>query len=248
MNAPNRINGFTMTLLAGILSVSVVSATPMLVDYHDGSVTPFVNWFSEDADSAVNYNATLTLNDATLGNPTPGLRINPTSVLGAVPVTALVYTTDPLLVGNLTSYAGVSFDFFAGANNGTNGAPASLSLYFYGNDQAWYYDIGSAYTISDGWGTYGSSFQYAPTWTTLGTGGEAAFLLSLGNVGRLGIEITYFSSTEQANQVYGIDNFGLTVPEPETYMVLGMALLTVAFVFRKRITESLAEARTMMQM
>jgi hypothetical protein len=50
-----------------------------------------------------------------------------------------------------------------------------------------------------------------------------------------------------------LDNFALNdaivdlkVPEPETYLVLGMALLSVVVVFRKRICESLTEARTMM--
>ncbi|MFU8779968.1 MAG: PEP-CTERM sorting domain-containing protein, partial [Kiritimatiellia bacterium] len=73
----------------------------------------------------------------------------------------------------------------------------------------------------------------------------SAFSAALADVARIGIYITY--QPNLAGQVYGIDNFGLTVPEPETYMILGMALLSVAVVFRRRITESLAEARAVLQ-
>jgi len=151
----------------------------------------------------------------------------------------------------LRGYAGVSFDFYSSQPSDS----AQVSLYFQATSgNVWYYDVGLA---ANGWDSYSATFTYSfAGWFGITDDGfvtyeaigdfSAIFDADLATVSRLGISIVY----DNANgaQVYGIDDFGLTVPEPETYVVLGMALLTMAFVFRKRITVSLAEARAMMQM
>jgi hydrogenase/urease accessory protein HupE len=60
----------------------------------------------------------------------------------------------------------------------------------------------------------------------------------------VGFWIAYNENTTQGHKL-GL--YGISVPEPETYLILGMALLSIAIVFRKRISESLAEARALMR-
>lgn len=254
MNTYTNMKLISMSLLMGLFYVSVAPAAPILSEYQDGSAFPFASWDSEDADDATDYSGSISMNDGGVGNPTPGLAINASTVDAAVPVSALVFTTDAALIGNLSTYAGMAFDFYASANNNGTGAPISLQFYFQGNGETWFYNIGTAY-INDGWDTYNVAFGYgvnaygSSSWyATGGDNDAAAFSTALAGVTRIGIEITYFDNLTAPNQQYGIDDFGLTVPEPETYMALGMALLGMAFVFRKRITESLADARAMMQM
>jgi len=247
----------TLSLLA-----TAVQAAPMLYNWQDGSVErPFADWTSVDA---INGGA---------GTATPGAGASLTITPGPLGVGDIrqddIYTTNLGLLGgatpaDMTSYgasgteiAGMRFDFYAGADGAGHGAPDGLWFYFQTTDsERWYYEIDTGY-INDGWNTYDVSFDWGAdrygslNWFGIdGVGdpiiGAAGFDAAITDIAGLGISIQYLENN--STQTYGIDNFGLTVPEPETYMVLGMALLTVAFVFRKRITESLDEARAMMQM
>ncbi len=161
--------------------------------------------------------------------------------------------------GTIGAIEGLSFDFYVDSGP-ASGGPSGITLFF---DTS--YDVGSPgggtwfldiTGVANGWGSYGSNIDtlslasvsygdwYSGEFSTVGDWSG-----SLALVTDIGIELDYLSSI--AGQIYGVDNFTLSegnfaVPEPETYLVLGMALLSVAVVFRKRISESLAEARAML--
>ncbi len=149
--------------------------------------------------------------------------------------------------GSGSNVNAITFDFYA-----TGTAPSGLGFYFQSTGGShWFYNI-SSIGAADTWNTYevgvtGSGWLgYANiNWTGDPlVGVDAAWGAGIQQLGMF----VFFNPTD-AGQQYGLSDIGvgMTVPEPETYMALGMALLTVAFVFRKRITESLADARAMMQ-
>lgn len=169
-------------------------------------------------------------------------------------VEASVFSTTAF-AGDMTDYqgsgavvAGMAFDFYSAGD-----APSGLGLYFqsaFGGGSVWYYDITPI--AGNDWNTYGAAFGSGAGWygyednTWAVSMDSADFADALTDVTAHGMFV--FFNPNQAGQEYGLNDFGLTVPEPGTYVVLGMALLSVAFIFRKRITVSLAEARAMMQM
>jgi len=251
-------------IVCGMLATGFVTlnamATPILYSYQDGDDFAFSGWTSEalfgGAGTETPTYDTVDSRTAVLLDPNVGSTLQ-TDVIFTEALTGVGYQNMNSYGPNGTQIAGMRFDFYAGANGDGTGAPAGLGFYFQttGN-HVWYYDILT--TIGGGWNTYSVPFAYNAglydsggwygyednTQITPLTSGD--FTTDLGSVNRLGIWITY--QDDNSTQVFGIDDFGLTVPEPETYLVLGMALLGMAVVFRKRITESLTEARAMMQM
>lgn len=147
---------------------------------------------------------------------------------------------------------GIHFDFYVDSAT----VPSALQLYFVGNGNIWFYDLSSQ--LATGWNTIGANFNASTPGDMFGSwvqypefGIGDVWTTDIQTVSRIGLELSYLSSL--GGQIYGVDNFTLDdqtflVPEPETYVVLGIALLSMAFVFRKRITDSLAEARAMIQM
>jgi len=244
-----------------------VSAS-MLIEWQDGADDvaghTFSGWDSRERYTGVAPEFELGGVDLSGDNT---ILINPDT--GASPKTDIHYTTAAALgaqAGDSLNSWGLSgsdihsiqFDFYADAAGGT---PDGLGFYFAAaGGNAWYYTIGNAY-IQTGWNTYEVALSYNANaygtsswygWPTdpwgggpaLGSGDFTSDLAAADFADYIGFFIQYDSS--DSLQSYQIDNFGLTVPEPETYLVLGMALLSIAVVFRKRISDSLAEARTMM--
>ncbi len=258
MNASKMRIVFSSVALFALMGAQAY-ATPYLIVSHDGDNTPYSNWSIIEDDGG----APQGLIDAGAGQvtgPTGGSGVTVGGRPNALEISATtddnglytdrIFTTADNLTGNYTAFgggvalAGLRFDFYAGgdAGGGSEWAPTLLSVYFSTDNDStiWAYDIEN---ITQGWGTYSVSFG-ASGWYDY-TGTSVPFNNALTTVDSIGLAIMY--TFDQSGQIYGIDNFGLTVPEPETYMILGMALLSVAVVFRKRITESLVEARAMMQ-
>ena len=237
-----------------------IQATPQLIVRHDGDVNEFEDW----SISAVPGSPSITQSDLNDGGGSGvslggqnALQVDASTSGETQPYTALIGTGAGDLTGSYTAFpphstelVGIAFDFYAGGGGPDGDAPQEMGAYFIGaNGESWTYAFNPA-NITSGWGTYYANFAGGSGW--LGWGSTPFDGTALGGIGaaladvtQVGVYITYLS--EQAGQIYGVDNFGLTVPEPETYMILGMALLSVAVVFRKRITDSLAEARAMLQ-
>ncbi len=153
-----------------------------------------------------------------------------------------------------TGVRGIHFDFYVASAT----VPSTLQLYFVGlGGDIWFYNLTAQ--LATGWNTIGANFNASSPSDMFGSWvqypeflpNDGAWASDITSVSRIGLELSYLSGS--GGQIYGVDNFTLDddpflVPEPETYVVLGIALLSMAFVFRKRITDSLAEARAMIQM
>ncbi len=261
-----RVAGGFVALIVG-MTIGVESASgAYLVEWQDGDSNPFAGWqagidrYSSGSGDGEAEDAAL--EETTLGGET-ALKIDPSDQAEFELERDLFYTTDAALIGDRSvGYAGIRFDFYADADgdevsDGVADAPERIGAFFHtaadgvgGQSEAyWFYEIDST-SISALWNTYDFSFA-SGAWTAYtdlsfpGTEIIGASIYDyLDTVDQIGFTVSY--REDNTTQIYGVDNFGLTVPEPETYMVLGMALLSIAIVFRKRISDSLAEARAMM--
>lgn len=135
---------------------------------------------------------------------------------------------------NVTS---ISLDFYtvsAGGNLTPNSA--SISVYFLANKEGsswiWYYDI----PILAGTTNYQANIgNYGSWYNTQGHWSYANFISDLADVDEVGILLSYWPNI--AGQQYQIDNFTLNtlLPEPRDYAILGVALLSLLMIFRKRL-------------
>jgi len=248
-----------LVALAMFGSVGLAKAT-VVIEVQDGSVgNPFSGWGIEARYAGDPTEGThVTPDPQTVGGES-AVEINADTSGDFSPGEDVIFTTGSNLAGDLDyglegmAIGGIQFDFYAGAlGEGSGGAPDALTVYFQGDGgSVWFYNIDTS-LISDNWATYYVSMGSATGWEGYASNAVGAsslasgdFVGDLADVDRVGISIQYAADLD--GQVYGIDDFGLTVPEPETYLVLGMALLSIAVVFRKRISDSLADARAMMQ-
>jgi hypothetical protein len=163
------------------------------------------------------------------------------------------------LINEITSgdALALSMDFYTFADRGIN----SMRLYFYsdyggGTTYSWYSDIGA---LSEGWenvftvnflywSNAGGAFGAFGSWYSELDRTAENFANDLARVTRIGFELNYIEDPlgNIGNQTYGFDNFILYdtyfVPEPETYLMLAVALASLAFVFREQLRESIRTA------
>lgn len=190
-------------------------------------------------------NGTLTTGVTLGGHTDAGRIVNDT---GLIPETDLVFSDDTVgaggLVGNYISLSvrSLTADFYAFQDFGVN--PEDFRLYMLANGNVWYYDLGPQ---STGWNEIVANMvhiddqnaMYYGGWYNLADRTQSQFLSDIANVTRLGFELSYVGN--QANQTFGFDNFILYdtyfVPEPETYLVIAVALASLAFVFRTHIRD-----------
>lgn len=251
-------------LVLSSLFVGSSFATPMLFDWEDGSPNPFSDWsvgqrFTDvDAPAAIGVlegddsagvgtisgsgNA-MQIDADNLGGNSGGLfneDVFYTTAFGGTDVNMNSYGD------NNTDIAGIAMRFYSDAAPGVGDVP-QVGFYFLSGTDRWFYDL----NLVQGWNTYYASFSSSSGWIGYTDGdsenlfaNDTAFNSAIMDVDAIGFYISYAATD---GQVFGVDSYGLTVPEPETYLILGMALLSVAMVFRKQITDSLAEARAMLQ-
>jgi len=234
----------SIIVLVGMLLWGSVAGAVTWLDYQ-GIDRNFTGWTHSDFGQFLQPNDVEITQDGT----TLGVSGNTTGL--GESVYASLFSTDAFGASiDMTSYGssgqevvGLSMDF-------TGGTTSGLGFYFQAGEGAsatyWFYD----FLDSPGDGRYTASFSSGGwfgydnlDWTEspLDSLGFASALTDVRSVGFF----IYFN--QNSDQMYGLNDFGLTIPEPETYMILGMALLSVMVVFRKRITDSLAEARAILQ-
>lgn len=242
--------GIVLAMAAGSLT-----AAPLL-DWQDGSAGyTYDAWSIDPIDSTyVSPPAALVLNTFGGAGTSMGLpaqqAISITGNTTDPAIRAAVFSTTAFgnnmndYEGSGSKVAGLQFDFYSGS-----GAPSKIGFFLEAlGGSVWYYDVTPVH--SSGWQTYGVSFGgsgwYGFTDSTWSASAAVSLDSILGDVEKVGMYV-YFNPN-QTGQDYGVGTYGLTVPEPETYVVIGIALLSVAFIFRRKITDSLAEARAMVQM
>lgn len=140
---------------------------------------------------------------------------------------------------NVTS---IAFDFYT-ISAGTNQIPnyGQLSVYFVsdkgGSNWIWYYTI----DITAGTTSYlADLMNYSGWWNTQGAHwNQASFNTDLGDVDEIGILLTYWPNI--GNQTYEIDNFTINtlIPEPRDFAIILAALLSLALVFRRRLSDAM---------
>jgi hypothetical protein len=130
----------------------------------------------------------------------------------------------------------ITFEFWANANDGDD-LPAALYFYFESlAGSLWRLNIYSQLSNPGGWNNIGVSMDDVG-WVNI-LGGETDLSDTLGNVGDMGIMLTYEGV---GGQEYGVDNYRMHYPEPGTYAVLGFALLSLGVTFRGKLRTSLKD-------
>lgn len=82
-----------------------------------------------------------------------------------------------------------------------------------------------------GWSSFNAPLADWNQWNSVGTGATVDdFLADLGSIDWVGV---YISRGVEEEAMYGLDDFGLMVPEPEEYALLAMALLALLAVKRR---------------
>jgi len=230
-------------VLGMVVAACMADATPLVVDPFDSS-DEFEPWTAKSSPGEGAANAdTFAAHDYDFGGShDSALRVtrDPEPGLGGEDY---IFTTDSDLLAGLGTYW-VEFDFYAGADDlGTGPAdnPAGLDLYFKGatSGTVWKHAYNPAGW--SGWEHLTGNFDYAFGWFG---GLEAAFATDLADASEVGIVLNY---QDWDGQVYGLDNFGLHAPEPETYAALAAAFISLAITFRRRLNESLAHVRLAMR-
>lgn len=144
-------------------------------------------------------------------------------------------TTDPHYL-----WQPIQFDFYA------NAAAIGAKLFAYVKGDADTYGWANELTTisSAGWNPYsiGLSYNAGAGWNRWD--GEPMLFSdwanAVANIDEVGILIWYASGSP--GQVFGLDNFTI-IPEPETWLMLGFALLSVAITFRRQINDACSKVR-----
>ena len=131
--------------------------------------------------------------------------------------------------GNFLTYGSdlpVSFRFAA-----LNSDPSSLALYFQGGGQTWLAYLDAPVGNNYNWVTYRVSVNNASWGLTDGTDdSQTALLTDLSSVTRFGVYVA--SSAYEGSQQYALDDFTLSVPEPDTVWLIAAALASLGITFR----------------
>ena len=243
-----------LVLAAAVLMGSTLAHALPIIEQQNGDGDAFTGWdlegrYAGDPDGGAQSLDTVDGETA--------VEVNADTAGEFVPQTDVIFTETSNLAGNLNytdtglQVTQITFDFYAGRDGDGTGSPDALTLYLQtGGSAIWFYNFNTA-DIDDGWNSYAVNLTYGSGWTgfddnTLGaaTRDSGDFATDMLDVDRLGFSIQYAANLD--GQQYAFDDIALHSPEPETYLVLAVALLSLAVVFRKKIKESLTEARTVM--
>ena len=249
---------WSIVAVASIVSCNVMAA-PIVTETFDGvgGFVPIGGYFGGSQTVGVNagqYETTVS------GDVGANVQTFMTANLDGQVATGDYYTGAGVAGGAGGRVLGVSFDFYVDSGNDAT-SPSELNVYFTSGTSGnhWRWRVEDYTTIGDGWNSglganFGDSYIDASgygSWELVsGVANDTLWLADIQNVTSIGLELGYLVGG--GTEMYAFDNFALDdsevlfVPEPETYFVLAMALLSVAVVFRKRISESLAEARAML--
>lgn len=244
-----NIRFMTCLMATMTLAVGASLSTASIIAQQDGGPNPFNGW-------TVVGDAFGTLNTG-LGNvgvQVPGIGGHPQAVeITAPDPGGNAYVDYVVNTGELTGDYGtggdfgvlgvlaLSVQFYSYADNGYD--PSDFRLFMLVNGHSWYYDVGP---LVEGWGGVINVNMLHLTegyggWYSIGlTANDFHGDLNNFDVTQIGFELTYLS---EGGQIYGFDNFYLYdtyfIPEPRTYLVLVVALASLAFVFREQVRQTL---------
>ncbi|MEI6562886.1 MAG: hypothetical protein WCO42_01110 [bacterium] len=131
-----------------------------------------------------------------------------------------IYNSSPNYQGDYSNL-GLSFDFWS--------LPApphvALSVYFIGNGVNWH----QSFVVPTGvWTPVAVNFSS-------GWSGGVDFLGDVMHVTEIGVMVNHLNDANGSTFAYGLDNWSLQVPEPETYALILMVLISLGLIFRGSI-------------
>lgn len=250
------IMNYMAAAAASVLLAGSATASVILEDWQDGtSGHEYTGWNAGEpfGNVALPPGFDLTVTPTTGGAITMGTDSEDYTIYGSLFYTADLNGGLPIDMTAIDGDPGLTFQFQA--NTAAATAPVGLGFYFQStvgpSDSYWFYDISSVgspnvlntYEVSLGSDTGWSGYTGITTW---GSPTGVDFASALSEVTAIGMFVYSDITTAQSYQFANI-GYGIMVPEPETYLALGVALLSLVVVFRKRITESLAQARALTQ-
>jgi hypothetical protein len=216
-----------MCLTAGFCLLLPMMATATMIlgvhDWDDGTNVVEEGWSSMYGWSQV------TDPQSPGGNPQGWLEIKFTNIVEDPPGPwwADVVSTPAtnLFAGTWTTNMWVTFDFLADTVE-----PFALQVRWGSTNSSkqWRYNL-DAPDVGD-WTTYSASLLDWDDWDYAG-GTEAQYLADLGSIDWIGI---YIFRTGAGEQIYGIDNFMLMIPEPTQCMMLGVVGLVSLWSRRRK--------------
>lgn len=124
----------------------------------------------------------------------------------------------------------IEFDFWSETVE-----PDTLQVRWHGtaNDQVWAYTLDPSGVST--WDHLAAPLRDWEDWAMNPFVDEADYLADLNSIDWIGVYIFRDGTDEE---VYGLDDFSLHVPEPEEYLMLAAALATAFFALRRRRTAS----------
>jgi hypothetical protein len=230
-----------MLCAAALLAVGVAQAAPTLYYTEDWNGAPGLGGGTElwqhDANGSASY----------IGWAGSYLRI--TLPEDDPPVGVVTYANSGSSGGNFAGNANYAIDYGLTLNfkvMAEDYAPSSMAIYF-GNDDSgrvWGHSFASMPTAGAGFVGYSLLMNNFSDWALQSGVGNTGtdFLLDLSSVDWIGLRLVRSGlSTDQ--QDFGIDDFVLVVPEPETVALLLAVALSMVVTFRGKLAELVARIR-----
>lgn len=155
--------------------------------------------------------------------------------------------------------SGSSFDRFVGDYSGIGNdllvqfrfyaesyQPSGLALYFHSDTsgRTWVYNLGLP-TVGV-WAGYSVGMGSMGGWARedLTPPDSADFLADLADVDWIGLYVIRNPNTSSQN--YGLDDFQLAVPEPQTICLLLAAMMSLGFTFRSKVGSAMAGMKSLL--
>ena len=132
----------------------------------------------------------------------------------------------------------IGFDFYTDAVSG--GPPDILSVYLVASGTTWFYDITGL--PGSGWAQYFAYVGSPAGWYNMVAAPSSQFATDLTGVTEFGFLLTYQGDVG-LSELYGFDNIRIleAIPEPQTYAMLGFALLSLGVTFRRRLNDTVSK-------
>ena len=137
-----------------------------------------------------------------------------------------------LFAGTWNTNMWLTFDFWA-----SNVAPGYVQVRWSGSsNRIWQFTVATNDFTTQTWASVASAtLADATLWSYGPSATQQQFLDDLASIDWIGV---YVWRDTNVDQVYGLDDFQLMVPEPGQYYMLGLALLTTVYSFWKKRRES----------
>jgi hypothetical protein len=222
-----------------LISVAALAFAMLASSSAHADITPGSDWSNPPYDPWYSLFGNTTLSTPTSGgNPGGWLQVTfPTTSSGPGDQWYdTVYTpATNIFAGTWTTNTAIQFDFWQ-----SNSVAGGLALEFEStNGDIWSYSLTPPGLTS--WTTYTVSFGDLSDWT-LPFATEDQYLTDLSSIDWIGVYIYRDTSSQE---IYGIDNVMLTVPEPAECVLLAAAVVTIgmSLLHRRRFRGNLRLGR-----